>query len=237
MLHDMQDPSAVSSAMWCPVTGCLHACSATGTRPQHACAGAQICEGVRRETPTDEHVLSLLALVYKPLGQRSMLTQAYEAASAARPQDLHLLHGLFAAYVRCWAYAVQRICPLACIPPAVRAHLLHVVPHATMCRQVKRTDQPRTVTEAMQHARREGDLVRQQQVAMRWHRAEKGSSKPLWWIVTTLVLQARCAGGGSARHTVLTDRASLRKNMQPWHRSAMYSKWHTCMQAAPSRAA
>ena len=70
-------------------------------RQQHAHAGAQICEGVRREAPTDEHVLNLLALVYKPLGKRATLTQAYEAASAARPQDLNLLHGLFAAHVRC----------------------------------------------------------------------------------------------------------------------------------------
>ena len=53
--------------------------------------------------------------------------------------------------------------------------------------------------------------MRQQQVAMRLHRADKGSSKPLWWIVTTLVLQARCAGGA-------LDPACLHANSKPVRR-------------------
>ena len=50
---------------------------------------------------------------------------------------------------------------------------------------------------------RGGDLVKQQQVAMRLHRQDKSNARPLWWIVTSLVLQARCAGEMSPSHALL----------------------------------
>ena len=52
---------------------------------------------------------------------------------------------------------------------------------------------------------REGDLVKQQQVAMRLHRQDKSNARPLWWIVTSLVLQARCAGASSSTPAILSS--------------------------------
>ena len=78
-----------------------------------------MCEEVLRETPCEEHVLNLLAMVYKPLGHRDRMTAAYAAASAAQPKDLRLLYGLFCAYVRSCT-----------ISSCVRGHRNLVVKHA-----------------------------------------------------------------------------------------------------------
>eukprot|EP00854_Cymbomonas_tetramitiformis_P001787 gene1787-2453_t len=65
-------------------------------------------EEVRRETPTDEHTLSTMTLVYKALGKFEELTLAYETASKAEPEDSELLRGLFGALVRKYDYVKQQ---------------------------------------------------------------------------------------------------------------------------------
>ena len=42
--------------------------------------------------------------------------------------------------------------------------------------------------------RRALDFVKQQQTAMKLHRLDRSRGDYLWWIVTSLVLQARASG-------------------------------------------
>jgi Tfp pilus assembly protein PilF len=60
----------------------------------------QVCEGVVKEAPTDDQVLSILAMVYKSNQHLAQLTSAYEAALKARPNDARLLNVLLCMYTR-----------------------------------------------------------------------------------------------------------------------------------------
>lgn len=61
----------------------------------------QVCDQVLSEAPTDEQVLSILAMVYKSKAHQAKLTSAYEAAVKARPNDVNLLAVLLSQYTRC----------------------------------------------------------------------------------------------------------------------------------------
>ncbi len=58
--------------------------------------------------PTDENVLHTLAYVLRPAGRLSDLTAAYERAAAKDPGSEELLTGLFASYVREFAFVKQQ---------------------------------------------------------------------------------------------------------------------------------
>ena len=60
----------------------------------------KVCEDVRHETPTDETVLSTMAIVYRRASCLQHLSAAFAAASAACPWDEVLLRGVFASHVR-----------------------------------------------------------------------------------------------------------------------------------------
>lgn len=63
----------------------------------------QLCEEIRGEVPTDEHVLHAMSLLYRSSDRLPDLTAAYVAASAAHPNDVGLLFGVFSSHVRCGA--------------------------------------------------------------------------------------------------------------------------------------
>ncbi len=61
-----------------------------------------MCDEVRAEAPTDEHVLHTMGMVYRGADCMARLTAAYAAASAKEPANLGLLTSVFGGYVR-WA--------------------------------------------------------------------------------------------------------------------------------------
>lgn len=64
------------------------------------CKCAQLCDDVRKDTPTDTHVLHTLRLVYAREGRHGEVTAMYQAAAAAAPGDATLQEGVFASLVR-----------------------------------------------------------------------------------------------------------------------------------------
>ena len=64
----------------------------------------QLCDEVRKEVPTDEHVLHTLRLVYGRAGRTAEVTAMYQAAAAAATDNPALLEGVFAAHVRYTLY-------------------------------------------------------------------------------------------------------------------------------------
>ena len=60
----------------------------------------QLCDEVRKDVPTDPHVLHTLRLIYAREGRHGEVTAMYQAAAVAAPGDPALLEGLFAALVR-----------------------------------------------------------------------------------------------------------------------------------------
>lgn len=64
------------------------------------CECAQLCDDVRKDTPTDTHVLHTLRLVYAREGRHGEVTAMYQAAAAAAPGDAMLQEGVFASLVR-----------------------------------------------------------------------------------------------------------------------------------------
>ena len=61
-----------------------------------------------RQVPTNEHVLSTLALVYKATGGHEALRALYEAACKSDPTNVDHLRGLFLSLVRQQEYAQQQ---------------------------------------------------------------------------------------------------------------------------------
>lgn len=59
-----------------------------------------LCDEVRKEAPTEEHVLHTLRLVYFRAGRIPEVTALYQAAAAAAPHEPKLQEGVFAAHVR-----------------------------------------------------------------------------------------------------------------------------------------
>ena len=61
----------------------------------------QLCDELRKEAPTEEHVLHTVRLVYGRANRVAEVTAMYQAAAAAAPDRPELLEGVFAAHIRC----------------------------------------------------------------------------------------------------------------------------------------
>ena len=68
----------------------------------------QLCDEVRAEAPTDQHVLHTMGMVYRGADCMPRLTAAYAAASAKEPSNLGLLTAVFGGYVRCAEFCGSR---------------------------------------------------------------------------------------------------------------------------------
>jgi hypothetical protein len=60
----------------------------------------QLCDELRKEAPTEEHVLHTVRLVYGRANRVAEVTAMYQAAAAAAPDRPELLEGVFAAHIR-----------------------------------------------------------------------------------------------------------------------------------------
>ena len=86
---------------WCHDLQSVHQYRCGRSCPACCRCVQQLCDEVRAEAPTDQHVLHTMGMVYRGGDCMSRLTAAYAAASAKEPSDLGLLTAVFGGYVRC----------------------------------------------------------------------------------------------------------------------------------------
>eukprot|EP00890_Picochlorum_soloecismus_P006659 jgi/Picsp_1/818/NSC_04307-R1_tetratricopeptide repeat-containing protein len=80
-------------------------CSAKLQKQQIA---ESILSEIVREGPEDDRVLHTLTFVYKALGMKENMLEAYQAAANKKPNDVDIRIGLFGCYVRYMSYINQQ---------------------------------------------------------------------------------------------------------------------------------
>lgn len=80
-------------------------CSAKLQKQQIA---ESILSEIVREGPEDDRVLHTLTFVYKALGMKENMLEAYKAAADRKPNDVEIRIGLFGCYVRYLSYIHQQ---------------------------------------------------------------------------------------------------------------------------------